>query len=292
MSQKDAPKHPSFDKTLSITPSECQFMFYGKTGGVGEFNPFWHVRVKKIILKLSANPTISADDLCHKDLTYSCCLEICNNDGTPISDEQTETFTNYLNDKTNVYELNLISLNCGDYIEEEILKFKITYSKNRLPYVVIKSKTLGISEQRKTGTEWVERNSNTLKNDGQVDTFDYYFTPEYQVISLTLKDDPEEVISRHSWHKPSSDCDWAMYVSLESCKQILEELGFRPDRKQTLYVKELDRQKVKLNEDWGLPYDYKNPFERYELKGSRSINAQDCFQLEKSSITVISVEDR
>ena len=291
MSPTDAPKHSSLDATLSITPSVCQFMFLHKTREVGDFNPFWHVRVKRIILKLSANPTISADDLCHTDLTYSCYLEICNNDGSSISNEQTETFTKYLNDKSNVDERNCISLDCSDHIEEEILKFKIAHAKNRTHYVVIKAKTLGVAEQVKIGTEWVERNSNTLKGDGWVDTYSYFFTPEYQIISLTLKNDPEEVITRHTWNKHSSDCDWAMYVSLESCKQILEELGLRPDRKQTLYVKKLDRQKVNLHDERGLPYYLNNPFERYELQGNRYINAQDCFQLENSSIEVVSVED-
>ena len=181
-----------------------------------------------------------------------------------------------------------VGIPCREVIEKTVRKFKREHSTKLHTVIKVKSKTVGIEESISTGTEWVERNSNRLGLDSTRETFDYFFTPEYQIVTLTLLRKTEYEINQFNRSATTRDADWQMYLDIENCRLLLEELGLTPRSDQTLYVKELNRDRIKLD-DIGLGPIYPhtlNPFKDRALLFDDFYHHESFIHLSSTEISI------
>lgn len=174
---------------------------------------------------------------------YNFELEIKNNGGIKLRDEQIDNLQVFFHEKKDNSILERIYYEIFDEFEKNLNDFKSKNSSNKIDYILLRSKVIGISDSHKTGMEWVEVNSNRIGLDFYTDTYENFFTPEYQVVNvLFMRDIPEIINLKCNIH--NHGYDWECPYTIEDAMNILEDIGFKIEKGKKLYIKELDRVRI------------------------------------------------
>lgn len=179
-------------------------------------------------------------------LKCTCKLKIERNGGGDLLNAQLENLRTFFDEKSDPSFLERIFAEIFDDFEKQLNDFKSKNSSNKVDYILLKSKTIGVHDSVKTGTEWVEVNSNRMGLDFHTDTYDHFFTPEYQVINVFFMSEIPEIINQRC-NMYINGYDWQCPYTIGDAMDVLRDMGLTIEKGKKLYIRELDR--VRLNKD-------------------------------------------